>query len=104
MEPLHLGAQRHHHQYEGSSNGVGSKENLKPKNGFGGFGGLAYKLKRRFKPKQAKLNNWTFVAQIPRIKVMVARLHFKHHIAPLLLLGCLHIASPSVINGGLLVS
>ena len=54
--------------------------------------------------KEVKITTCTFVAQIPRIKVMVARLHFKHHIAPLLLLGCLHIASPSVINGGLLVS
>ena len=30
---------------KGASNGVGSKGDLKPKNGFGGFGGLAYKLK-----------------------------------------------------------
>ena len=28
-------------EYEGASNGVGSKGDLKPKNGFGGFGGLA---------------------------------------------------------------
>ena len=53
--------------------------------------------------KEAKIITWTFVAQIPHIKVMVARFHFKHHEAPLLLLGCLHIASPSVIYGGLLV-
>ena len=48
------------------------KGDLKPKNVFGGFGGLAYKLKRRFKHKQAKLTTWTFVAQVPH-KVMVAR-------------------------------
>ena len=30
---------------KGASNGVGSKGDLKPKNGFGGFGCLAYKLK-----------------------------------------------------------
>ena len=45
LEPPHLGAQGHHHKYEGASNGVGSKGDLKPKNGFGGFGGLVYKLK-----------------------------------------------------------
>ena len=45
LESLHLGAQRNHHQYEGASNVVGSKRDLKPKNGLGGFGGLAYKLK-----------------------------------------------------------
>ena len=54
--------------------------------------------------KEAKITTWTFVAQVPHIKVMVVRFHFKHHVAPLLLLGCLHIASPSVIYGGLLVS
>ena len=54
--------------------------------------------------KEGKLITWTFVAQVLHIKVMVARFHFKHHVAPLLLLGCLHIASPSVIYGGLLVS
>ena len=45
LESLHLGAQGCHHQYEGASNDVGSKGDMKPKNGFGGFGGLAYKLK-----------------------------------------------------------
>ena len=44
LESLHLGAQKCHHQYEGASNGVGSKGDLKQKNGIGGFGGLAYKL------------------------------------------------------------
>ena len=41
LESLHLGAQGCHHQYEGASNGVGSKGDLKPKKDFGGFGGLA---------------------------------------------------------------
>ena len=54
--------------------------------------------------KEDKLTTWTFVAQVLHINVMVARFHFKHHVATLLLLGCLHIASPSVIYGGLLVS
>ena len=35
LEPLHLGAQRHHHQYEGASNGVGSKGDLKPRTTLG---------------------------------------------------------------------
>ena len=52
MEPLYLDAQGSHHQYEGASNGVGSKGDFKPKNDFGGFGGLAHKMMRRFKPKK----------------------------------------------------
>ena len=40
-----FGCQGCHHKLEGASNGVGAKGDLKPKNGFGGFGGLAYKLK-----------------------------------------------------------
>ena len=47
-----FGAQGHHHQHEGASNGVGSKENLKPKTDFRGFGGLANKKIRRFKLKK----------------------------------------------------
>ena len=60
-----------------------------PNNGFGGFGGLANNMMRIFKPKEAKLTTWTFVAQV-RHKVMVAIFQFKHHVAPLPLLGCLH--------------
>ena len=67
----------------------GFQRRLKAKEDFGGFGDLAYKLKWRFTPKQAKLTTWTFVAQVPH-KVMVARFQFKYHVAPLLLLGCLH--------------
>ena len=40
--------------------------------------------------KEAKLTPWTFVAQVPH-KVMAARFQFMHHVAPLLLLGCLHL-------------
>ena len=39
--------------------------------------------------KEAKLTTWIFVAQVPH-KVMVVRFQFKHHVAPLLLLGCVH--------------
>ena len=35
LEPLHLGAQGHHHEYEGASNGVGSKGDLKPRTASG---------------------------------------------------------------------
>jgi hypothetical protein len=41
LESLHLDAQGRHHQNEGALNGVGSRGDLKPKNGFGGFGSLA---------------------------------------------------------------
>ena len=71
----------------------------------GGFGGLAYKLKLRFKTKQAKLTTWPFIAQVPH-KVMVARFQFKYYVVPLLFFARLfaYIASPSAIYGGLLVS
>ena len=39
--------------------------------------------------KEAKLTTWTFGAQISH-KVMVASFKFKHHVAPLFLLGRLH--------------
>ena len=89
MEPLYLGAQGHHHQYKGVSNGVGSKGDLRPKNGFGGFGCLAYKIEVNVQAKEAKLTTWTFVAQVPH-KIMTAKFQFMHHVAPLLLLGYLH--------------
>jgi hypothetical protein len=37
LEPLHLGAQESHHQYEGASNGVGFKGYLKPKDRLWGI-------------------------------------------------------------------
>ena len=55
--------------------------------------------------KEAKFTTWTYVAQVPHVKVMVARIQFKHHIAPLLfarLFACF--ASASVIYGRLLMS
>jgi len=60
--------------------------------------------RRGIHAKEVKLASWTFVAQVPH-KVMIVRFQFKHHVAPLLLLGCLHaLHSPSVTYGGLLVS
>ena len=38
--------------------------------------------------KEAKLTPWIFIAQVSH-KVMVDRFQFKHHVAPLLLLGYL---------------
>ena len=40
--------------------------------------------------KYAKLAPWIFVAQVPQ-KIMVVRFQFKHHVALLLLLGCLYV-------------
>ena len=64
---------------------------------------LSLQVEVKVQAKEAKLTTWIFVTQVPH-KVMVAGFQFKYHVAPLLLLGCLHIASPSVIYGGLLVS
>ena len=50
---------------------------------------LSLQVEVRVQAKEAKLTTWTFVAQVPH-KVMVARFQFKHHVAPLLLLACLH--------------
>ena len=55
--------------------------------------------------KEAKLNTWPFVAQVPHIKVMVARFQFKALFSSIALASMVaYIASPSVIYGGLLVS
>ena len=89
MEPLHLGAQGHHHQYEGASNGVGYKGDLKPKNGKRGIWRLSSQVEVKVQGKEDKLTTWTFVAQVLHIKVMVARFQFKHHVTPLHLLRCL---------------
>ena len=89
MEPLHLGAQGSHHQHEGASNGVGSKRYLKPKDRLRGIWRLSLQDDEKVQAKEAKLTTWTFGAQVPH-KVMVARFQFMHHVAPLLLLGCLH--------------
>ena len=42
-------------------------------------------------------------AEGPPHKVMVANFQFKHHVAPLLLLGCLLVLHLLVLYGGLLV-
>ena len=55
--------------------------------------------------KKTKLKTWTFVAQVPHIKVMVARFQFKALFSSIALASMVaYIASPSVIYGGLLVS
>ena len=50
---------------------------------------LSLQIKVKIQAKVAKLTIWTFVTQVPH-KVMEARFQFKHHVAPLLLLGYLH--------------
>ena len=89
LESLHLGAPRNHHQYEGTSNGVGSKGYLKPKDRLRGIWMLNLQDDEKIQAKETKLTTWTFGAQVPH-KVMVARFQFKHHVASLPLLGCLH--------------
>ena len=67
----------------------GFQRRLEAKNGIEGFGGLAHKMMRRFKPKKLNSQLGHFGAQVPH-KVMVARFQFMHHVDPLLLLRCLH--------------
>ena len=52
---------------------------------------LSSQVEVKVQVKEVKLTTWTFVAQVPH-KEMVANFffQFKHHVAPLLLLGCLH--------------
>jgi len=50
---------------------------------------LSLQVEVKVQAKEAKPNTWSFVTQVHH-KVMVAKIQFKHHIAPLLLLGCLH--------------
>ena len=52
LKSLHLGAQGCHHQHEGPQMVWVPKDTWSPRIGFGGFGGLAYKMMRRFKPKK----------------------------------------------------
>ena len=51
---------------------------------------LSLQVEVKIQAKEAKVTTWTFIAQVPYIKVMVARFQFKHHVASLPLLGCLH--------------
>ena len=55
--------------------------------------------------KEIKLTTWTFIAQVPHIKVMVARFQFKALFSSIALASMVaYIASPSVIYGGLIMS
>src|SRR6185436_4612601 len=62
---------------------------LKPKDRLWGIWRLSSQDDEKVQAKEAKFTTWTFGAQVPH-KVMVARFQFMHHVAPLLLLGCLH--------------
>ena len=50
---------------------------------------LSLQVKVKVQAKEVKLTTWIFVTQVSH-EVMVASFQFKHHIAPLLLLECLH--------------
>ena len=65
-----------HHQYEGGSNGVVFKGDLKSKNGFKGFGDLTHKMTRGIK-QRSQVHKIGIM--LPKVnKVMVARFQFKH--------------------------
>ena len=83
-----MGAQGHHHQYEGASNGVGSKRYLKPKDRLQRIWRLSLQ-DDKIQAKKAKLTTWTFGVQVSH-KIMIAKFQFMHPIASLLLLGCVH--------------
>ena len=71
MELLHLGAKEIITNMKEPQIMWDPKDTRSPRNGFGAFGGLAYKLMGS-QAKEAKLTTWTFVAQVPH-KVMVAK-------------------------------
>jgi len=72
-----------------ASNSVGSEGYLKPKDRLRWIWRLILQDDETIQSKEAKLTTWTFGAQVPH-KIMVARFQFKHHVAQLLLLDCLH--------------
>ena len=45
---------------------------------------LSLQVQVKVQAKEPKLTTWTFVVQVPHVKVMVARIQFKHLVAPLL--------------------
>jgi hypothetical protein len=66
-----LDAQGSHHQHEGASNGVGSKEYLKPEDLHWYIWRLGSQDDEKNQAKKSSSQDWTFVAQVPH-KVMVA--------------------------------
>ena len=68
---------------------MGSKGYLKPKDRLRGIWRLSLQDDEKVQAKEAKLTTWTFSAQVSH-KIMEASFKFKHHIAPLFILGCLH--------------
>ena len=67
----------------------GFQRKLEAQKWLRGIWRLSSQVKVKVQAKVAKLTTWTFVAQVPH-KVIVARFQFKHHLAPLILLGWLH--------------
>jgi len=68
----------------------GFQRRLEAQKWLRGIWRLSSQVEVKVQAKEAKLTTWTFVAQVPH-KLTVARFQFKHHVAPLLLLGWLHI-------------
>jgi hypothetical protein len=88
---------------------VGSKGYLKIKDRLRGIWRLGSQDEEKNQAKKASSQDWTYVAQISHTKVnnaMVARVQFKHHVASLLCLGCIHVLHFLVLvtYGRLLVS
>jgi hypothetical protein len=69
---------------------VGSKEDLKPEKWQRGILRLGLRDDENNQAKKSSSQDWTFVAQVPH-KIMVTRFHFKHHVASLFLLDCMHV-------------
>ena len=66
---------------------------------------LSLQVEVKVQAKEVKLTTWTFVAQVPHIKVMVARFQFKASCSSIAFARMVaSFASPSVIYGRLLVS
>jgi hypothetical protein len=90
LEPLHLGAKEVITNMKWPQMVWVPKETWSPQIGNGAFGGSQDDEKNQAKKPSSQ--DWTFVAQVPHKlnEVMVARFQFKHHVAPLLWLGCMH--------------
>ena len=72
LEPLHLGAQGHHHHYEWGLKWCGFQRRLEAQEWLRGIWRLSSQVEVKVQAKEAKLTTWSFVAQVPH-KLMVAK-------------------------------
>jgi hypothetical protein len=63
---------------------------LKPEDRHRGIWRFGSQDDEKNQAKRPSSQDWTLDAQVPH-EVMVARFHFKHHVASLPLLGCMHV-------------